>query len=425
MKKWGVFVLISISLFLSACAGSSSSSSDSESTGDKIVLDFWYIDPGEKEEVYLEAVKRFEEKHPNVEVNALRTPNDNYKQKLSIAISGDEAPDVFHSWGGGWLKNFAEEGKVLDLTDKVDTSRFNELVLDNSTYDEKVYGLPLGLTIDVVFYNKEIFDEYGLKTPETFEEWMEINETLKENDIIPITLANQTKWTGAYYFMNFARRIAGPELFDSAFNREGRGFDDPAYVEAGEYIQKLVEADAFNPGFNGIPFDEGQGRQLMYSGQAAMMDITISFLNNVRTEAPEFEEKLDFFLFPTVEGGKGDISQVGGSASPVWSVTNNTEHPDLAVELVNELASVETAQAYTDRTGSLTGLNGIEPQDEFTKRLYDVAENASHIQMPYDQTLPPELGELHKDTTQAIFGLEITPEEAAEQMENKAKELLE
>ena len=45
--------------------------------------------------------------------------------------------------------------------------------------------------------------------------------------------------------------------------------------------------------------------------------------------------------------------------------------------------------------------------------------------MPYDQTLPPELAELHKDTTQALFGLSMTPEEAAKKMEAKAEELLE
>ena len=33
-------------------------------------------------------------------------------------------------------------------------------------------GLPIGLTLDLVFYNKEIFEEYGLEAPETFDEWM-------------------------------------------------------------------------------------------------------------------------------------------------------------------------------------------------------------------------------------------------------------
>ncbi|QGQ45019.1 ABC transporter substrate-binding protein [Metabacillus sediminilitoris] len=432
MKKLISILTIFSVLLLTACGlngGGSTSETSTEanadkSNGEKKVLEFWHIDPGEKEKVYQEAVDRFEEKHPDVEVKVLQIPNDAYKQKLSVAMSGNDAPDVFHSWGGGWLHNFVQQDKVLDLTEATDNDHFNELALANATFDEKVYGMPLSLSIDVVFYNKEIFEKYGLKAPKTYEEWLIIIDTLNKNDIIPIALANQTKWPGAYLFMNFASRIAGPELFESAFNRGGRGFDDPAYVQAGEYLQEMVEREAFNPGFNGVPYDEGQGRQLMYSGQAAMMDMTISFLNNVRQEAPEFEEKLDFFLFPTVEGGKGDQTHVGAATGPVWSVAKNSENPDLATELVKELTSAETAQNYTDRTGSLTAVKDIVPADEFTKRFYEVVENATHLQMPYDQTLPPELGELHKDTTQAIYGLDMTPEEAAQKMEAEAKEVL-
>ncbi|MFD2213387.1 extracellular solute-binding protein [Metabacillus endolithicus] len=433
MKKLLSVLTIMTVLFLTACGlnggGSTeqatSDSGESKSSGGKKTLEFWHIDTGEKEAVYEEAVERFKEKHPDVDVKILQIPNDAYKQKLSVAMSGNDAPDVFHSWGGGWLKNFVDQGKVYDITETTDKSHFNELALNNATFDGKVYGQPLSLSIDVVFYNKELFDKYGLQAPKTYDEWLNVIDTLKENEIIPIALTNQTKWPGAYYLMNFASRIAGPELFESAFNREGRGFDDPAYVEAGKYIQELVERDAFNPGFNGVPYDEGQGRQLMYTGQAAMMDMTISFLNNVRQEAPEFEEKLDFFLFPTIPGGKGNETHVGAATGPVWSVAQNSENPDLAAELVNELTSKETAQNYTDRTGSLTGVKDVVPADEFTKRFYEVVEQATHLQMPYDQTLPPELAELHKDTIQAVFGLDMTPEDAAKKMEEKAKELLE
>ncbi|TDL31293.1 extracellular solute-binding protein [Jeotgalibacillus sp. S-D1] len=431
MKRKFLLLTTFCMMVLAACApgGGSDSEESNAVSGDggsgKQVLDFWYIDPGEKEKVYQEAVERFEEKHPDVEVKMLRVANDAYKQKLAVSMSGGNAPDIFNSWGGGWLKQFVDQGQVLDVTESIEKERFNELALDNTTFHDKIYGLPLGLSLDLVFYNKEIFEEYGLTPPETYTEWVEIIETLKENNIIPIALANQTKWPGAYYLMNFAARIGGPDLFNEAFLREGRGFDDPAYVEAGEYIQEMVEMDAFNPGFNGVPYDEGQGRQLLYSGQAAMMDITMSLVNNVRTEAPEFEEKMDFFVFPTVEGGQGSNKAVGASTGPVWSVAADTENPDLATELIQELTSQETAEAYTNRTGSLTAVSGVEPEDEFVNRMYQVAEEATHLQMPYDQTLPPELAELHKDTTQALFGLSITPEEAAEQMEAKAKEVLE
>ncbi|MCM3595485.1 extracellular solute-binding protein [Metabacillus idriensis] len=426
MKRVVLTLSISVAMLLSACGlnggGAKESSADESNSKGKQTLEFWQIDPGEKEKVYQEAVERFEEKHPDVDVKMLQIPNDAYKQKLSVAMSGDSAPDVFVSWGGGWLKNFVEQDKVLDITSETDKDHFNKLALDNSTYDDKVFGLPLGLSIDVVFYNKDIFEKYGLTPPETYDEWLKIIDTLNQNDIIPIALANKTKWPGAYYLMNFASRIGGPELFDSAFHRTGKGFDDQAYVKAGEHIQEMVKMKAFNSGFNGVPYDEGQGRQLMYSGKAAMTDMTISFVNNMKEEAPEFESKLDFFVFPKVDGGQGDQTHLGASASPVWSVAKNSKNQKLATELAKELSSTETAQQYVDRTGSLTAVDNVVPKDPFTKRFYDVVKNATHLQMPYDQTLPPELAELHKDTTQAVFGLDMTPEEAAKKMEQKAKE---
>ena len=219
MKRVVLLLTIFSVLLLSACGlnggGSKESSASGSDSKEKKTLEFWYIDPGEKEKVYLEAVDRFEKKHPDVEVKALMIPNDAYKQKLSVAMSGNRVPDVFTSWGGGWLKNFVEQGKVLDITADTDKDQFNKLALDNSTFDNKVYGLPLGLSIDVVFYNKEIFKNYGLKEPKTYDEWLDIIDTLNKNNIIPIALANKTKWPGAYYLMNFASRIAGPELFES------------------------------------------------------------------------------------------------------------------------------------------------------------------------------------------------------------------
>jgi raffinose/stachyose/melibiose transport system substrate-binding protein len=49
---------------------------------------------------------------------------------------------------------------------------------------------------------------------------------------------------------------------------------------------------------------------------------------------------------------------------------------------------------------------------------------ASFVQLAYDQFLPPELAQVHLDTTQQIFGLSTTPEEAAQTMEAAAAEQL-
>lgn len=424
MKK-NLLLMLALIISVIGLAACQSAESKGESSGDEITIDLWHFDPGARQEVYDAAIKRFEEKNPGVKVNALQIPNDDYKQRIMVSMSGGTPPDVFASWGGGWLEEFADSGMVMDLTEEdIDYDQFVDVAVKNSTYDDKIYGLPLGISTYQFFYNKSIFEKHGLEVPATYDELLEIVDVLKEEEIYPIALANQPQWPGAFYMMYLADRLGGEEVFQNANQRTGEGFDNDAFVEAGEYIQELVEKDAFNPGFNGLPYDEGQARQLMYSEKAAMMIMTTGFINNVRQEFPSFEEKMGVFEFPIVEGGKGDPTNISAGISPVWSVFKDTKHPKLTVELIKELTSVETAQDYATKGGSPVAVKGIEAEDEYLQIFTEWVNDANSIQFPYDQTLNPELAEVHKNTTYELFGLSITPQEAADAMEKKAKEVL-
>lgn len=438
MKKSIVLLCISFMLVLAACGGNNAPNNVADAVNaepavkvpekakdDEIrKVSFWFIDTGKRQEIIQETVQKFMDEHPGVEVEAIQIPNDAYKTKLSVAMGGGNPPDVFHSWGGGWLKQFVSGNQVLELTDKIDTSLYLPAGIGPATFDGKVYGAPLAMSLVPMYYNKEIFAKYNLQPPTTYDELLNIVDTLKEEDIIPIALANKTKWPAAFYLMYFAERIAGPEIFDEAFGRSGRTFADQAYVKAGEMIQDLVKRGAFNPGFNGLAYDTGQSRQLIYTGKAAMEMQTASYINNIRNESPEFEDKVGIFPFPAIEGGNGKITNLVGGVSPVFSVSTSAKNPDLAVELVKALTSMEVAQRNADEASTISAVKGVNYTDKFAVQLNEMLLNAQFLQTFYDQTLPPELAELHKDTTQALFGLSSTPQEAADQMEAKAQEVI-
>lgn len=439
MKKSMLILFVCLTLVLTACGSNAPANNAANDSGDKESaaatpekvddegakkLSFWYIDSGKRGEIIQDAVKQFMADHPGVEVEAIQIPNDAYKTKLSVAMGGNNPPDVFHSWGGGWLKQFVSADQVLELTDKIDKEAFLPAGIGPATYDGKIYGAPLAMSIVPMYYNKEIFAKYNLQPPQTYAEFLNIVDVLKKNDVIPISMANKSKWPAAFYLMYLAERNAGPEIFDEAFGRSGRTFADEGYVKAGEMIQDLVNRGAFNPGFNGLDYDTGQSRQLLYTGKAAMEMQTSSYINNIRKEAPEFEEKVGIFPFPAIEGGKGKITNLVGGVSPVFSVAANTKYPDLAVELVKALTTKEVAQKNADEASTISAVKGVNYTDKFAVQLNEMLNNAEFMQTFYDQTLPPELAELHKDTTQALFGLAITPKEAADQMETKAQEVL-
>ncbi len=106
-------------------------SGDSEDT----TLTLWHIETGPSEKALKEAVKRFEDSHDGVKVKVVRQENDPYKTKLSVAMGGGTPPDVFHSWGGGWLEKFVDSGQVADLSDTIDTSRFLPSALTPATFE--------------------------------------------------------------------------------------------------------------------------------------------------------------------------------------------------------------------------------------------------------------------------------------------------
>ncbi len=109
-----------------------------------------------------------------------------------------------------------EAGQVYDLTDKVDADRFAPTALEAATYDGKIMGLPLAMDMVPVWYNKEVFEKYGVKPPKTWDELMQAIETFKKNGVIPIALANKTKWTGAFYLMYLPIESRGRNCYQNA-----------------------------------------------------------------------------------------------------------------------------------------------------------------------------------------------------------------
>ncbi len=250
-----------------------------------------------------EAAQRFEKANPEYKVDMSHLQNDAYKTKLKIAFGANQPPCVFISWGGGPLREYVKAGQVLDLSNYLNKApeykdRFAPAGFKSVTINDKIYGVPAENTaMAVMFYNKEIFAKHKLTPPKTWDEFMKVIEVLKANKIAPLALANKSKWPGSMYFVYLADRIGGPEVFQKAANRTG-SFADPVFVEAGQKLQELVKAGAFAQGFNGLDYDLGTSRRLLYSGKAAMELMGTWEAATIRNENPAFYEKLDFFPFP-------------------------------------------------------------------------------------------------------------------------------
>ena len=378
-----------------------------------------------------DAAARFEKANPGYKVERSQIPNDAYKTKLKIAFGANEPPCVFTNWGGGNLREYVNANQVVDLTpylakDAAFKDRFEPAAFDATTFQGKNYGLPgENTSAAVVYYNTELFAKHGLTPPKTWPELLKVVETFKAKGIAPFALANKAKWPGSMYFMYLVDRIGGPDVFRKAATRApGGSFADPVFIEAGRKLQELVKAGAFAQGFNGLDYDVGASRRLMYADKAAMQLMGTWESSSMKNENPEFMKKVDFFAFPAMSGAKGPGGGIVGSVgNNFYSVSAACKAPEAAYKLIKTMVDNEAVKARL-ADNRLVPVKGLQVTDPTMRRVMKIVSEASTVQNWYDQELPPQLAELHKDTVQALFGLSITPEEAAQKMEALAAQIL-
>jgi raffinose/stachyose/melibiose transport system substrate-binding protein len=383
-----------------------------QSPPDKPVLEFWHIQTYDPTGPAIEkAVNRLLAAQPDMAVEIQAIANDPFKTKLTAAMGAGAPPDVFHTWGGGILTAYVDSGRVLDLSPHItDTSRFHPAALDFCTVNDTLYALPVDVTVVPMWINPDLFEKAGVAPPKTLEDLLAACARLRAADITPIALGNAKSWPGAFYFAYLASRFGGTQPIAE------QRFDDPAFIAAGEWINKLVAADAFSKGFNGLDADDSY-RQFL-SGEAAMILMGPWLTAKAKAQAPEMVGKMQCIPFPTAgKNAEWDAIAVGG-VNAAYAVAATTKSTANSTKLLQALTD-DTAMSEWAQTGRFPALTREAASPMLLPESTAIAEilfAAKTIQLYYDQLLPPALATAHKETTQAIFAAAMTPHEAAQQM---------
>ena len=415
-----MFLLVGLLLFVAA--GLVFSAGGGQAAGGQ-TLELWSIQTtGNGPANFQRAMDRFMRDNPTIQANLTTISNDVYKQRLAVAMAAGQTPDCFLSWSGGPMYEYASNRQIVDLTPYMNANNYKDRFLDaaiaQATYQDRIWGVPMqNVSVCTVFYNRDIFARLGLQVPQTVRELEGVADRLIANGITPFSLANRTQWTGSMYFMFLATRRGGVQPFIRGVDGSG-SFLDPAFIYAGEKIQEWVNKGYFNVGFNGLDEDSGQSRQIMYREEAAMHIMGSWFNSNAMAESPEFYAKLGIFRFPRDEQGVGDINTVIGTVGDnFYHVSANSRNPAKAFELITKLID-DTAVQEALNDGRIPPVKGVTLTNPILAELFGQIQSAPNVQLWYDQSLSPEVAEVHKVTSQEIFGLTLSPRAAAQQLQD-------
>ena len=393
-------------------------------SGEQVTIEWWHISTAENHRDAWQAMAdAYVADHPNVTINITVLENEAFKSKLTTVMQSGEPPDLFQSWGGGVMNEYAKAGLLRDITPEITGEwgdSFGAGPLGVYAYDGKQYGVPWDMGMVGFWYNKDLFAQAGIDAPPaTWSEFLTDVQALKDAGITPIALGEGEKWPGHFYWVYLAVRIGGKPAFDAAYSRSG-GFTDDPFVQAGVELQKLIDLEPFQEGFLG----QGYGDQaaLVGNGQAAMelMGQWAPAVEISNSESGEgLGDALGFFPFPAVEGGAGGAFDAMGGGN---GIAVGKDAPDEAVDFLRFLTNVDNQKTLTEMGIIIPVVKGAEVAitDPNMVMVYENLAKADYFQLYYDQYLPPSVGEAVNDSVQELYAGTMDPEDVAQAVEDAA-----
>ncbi len=279
----------------------------------------------EQRQAIEEMVRQFEEENSDIRVKVEYSSAG--FQKLAIRIAGGEAPDVFYLTTDR-MPALATRDRLLDLTPLVEeksdlrlTNYFPEVV-QNCRFEGKLYLFPFHYSTDLLFYNKDLFDQAGLSYPNGDWTWNDFltaakKLTRKENDRV---VEYGTLQPRALLMI----RSLGGECFNPDLNEVL--IDSPETREALRFLVDLEKEHAVAPSPGQLrDIEKEDGLELFSTGRVAMF-VGRTYMVSALSKISHFN--WDVTLVP--KGAKRySRLAIGGNC-----ISKTTQHPEAAWKFV-------------------------------------------------------------------------------------------
>ena len=400
-------------------------------SGEKTVVKFQTWNPGDEEYTHA-MLEKFEEEHPDIQIDYTFMPYTDHVEKLKVDLSAGDAADVYGVQTGAMYKEFRdfEEDLTPYLVKEYGddwASNYNEYAMSLLKGDDgEYYAVPLGLSYaGYVWANMKYFDKYGLELPTNYDELKEVCKTFRDNGEYPLVIGAKDSWINIDTWMNIAADINTEKLY-SAIEGE-TPFTDEDLVQSFQIWQNCFTDGVFQDGALGVGMytdstdmyqkegsvpmilngswslgaymDSDEQSQEVYNGEGANHKIFLMDWNNDGKIAP-VEEAVDVSL------AINNQSKVKDAA---WTFVDWMIHEG-ADTLVN--GQLQYMPARNDMELNVEGLN-----ENGTENLeYCVEQGKNNVGGYREMAYAEQKETISNELTELALG-DVTPEEAADTIE--------
>ena len=376
--------------------------------GEQTTLTMWCIatESDANRPAYEKAVAEFEEAHPDIKIEWEAFENESYKTKIKAAMSDpDTLPDIFFTWSGAFLGDFAAAGTAYCLDDAYApyADQLPEVMLQNSTYDGKHYAVPLTMNIVTLFANMDLLAEAGWdKVPETYEDLTACCDALVEKGIVPFGCAGKETWCVTEYLEPIIEKTIGYEEMNEIF--AGRStWNNEDIATAVSTFQDMINKGYFDP--NGIALGNDEVKANFIAGKTA-------FYQNGSWNCGEVNDAEGNFavgLFPVMNADKATYGQVIGGPNDALAVSASSKNADLAAEAAFELGKAICHYGYLAGSGlpAWTPDYDISEVKPLVADVADIVKNADGMVLFGDNAMSADPANTYLDYVALVYGCEI------------------
>ncbi|GAA4255890.1 ABC transporter substrate-binding protein [Dactylosporangium darangshiense] len=319
--------------FTAGCSGDDKSPDASGSAaGGKVDLSFWDWDPNMDKVVAL-----WNNAHPDIHVT-LTNPagGDQLVAKMITAHQAKNGPDIakveYQS-----LPALVSNGVVRDITEytKTAVANFDDATLSATKLEGKVYGIPQDVAPLMLFYRADIFAQYGLAVPTTWEQYAQEAATLHQK--APNVSMTNFDAADPGWFTGLVQQ-AGANWWTASGTTWKVNINGPESKKVADYWEGLVKNGLVlkNPSFS------PQWNKQMNDGSIASWISGAWAPAQLGGIAPDTKGKWAAAPLPAWTAGDKTTGIWGGSAV---TVTADSAHPAQAAQFVSWLNSDDAAVA--------------------------------------------------------------------------------
>lgn len=227
-------------------------------------IQFWHYWSGIEKKPVNDLVKKFNQENHGFKVDVLSVSMP--RKKILTAIVGNVAPDLVHV-DGDMVTDFALRNALAEIDlSEFEVEKFNPNFLRMLNINDVQYAVPYIGGTEAMYINKDLMEEWGLKTPKTLNELVEVfNRSLEKDQESIAFIPSWPSWFGGYLPGYFGGSWTDKVGVPTANSREN--------IEAWQWIEKNFVAKM--PSEKILSFSEGFGAYQspdnpFYSGKVAI-----------------------------------------------------------------------------------------------------------------------------------------------------------